>query len=468
MKNKGVKHKAKPYKMNIQPGRSLEMVETEEFPLNITEEQRLIGKAVGPTMRAYVNAAKKLLDGKHSSLRDYAPLHLRHPSLVIAFCCKDGIIIRYESNPDQEKTKVGVGYSDESLSELAPKISEKVVYCRMNRTVEPDIPQNSPEIIIYSTSGDTGIQKDIVRMKVSFNSVIEQPSGELPSPPAKPYCILSVRNAIEIGLEIETIPDKNSPVGKGRFITRTPLCLPVGWDCIEIFPFTDVSYWKPEYAHVWADNDILATVVAHHQRERMYDTLDPNATARRRFSNLLQEYNRLLDTEPEKEEILQKYLTSHPELLCPASTAIWPKLAIGANVTDFVFKEVLGNYLLVELEKSTDPLFLIKGDRSKELKHAQDQISEWKRYIADNLSTVRTELGLTDISSNPRSLIVIGRSKHLSASNRRILQTMETDSPKNKIITYDELYENTKAIIENLFGPLWAEAGDTRVYALPE
>ncbi|MFC1593253.1 hypothetical protein ACFL4C_04495, partial [Candidatus Omnitrophota bacterium] len=252
---------------------------------------------------------KKILDGKHSSLRDYAPLHLRQPSLVIVCCCKDGIIIRYESNPEQKKTKLGVAYTDEILSEFAPKISENVVYCRMNRDIEPDFPENGPEITIFSTSGDTGVQKDIARFKIRFNSVIEQPSGELPSPPAKPYCILSVRNCIEIGLEIETITDNNSPVGKGHFLTRTPLRLPVGWECIEIFPFTDVSYWKPEYTHVLADNDILATVVAHHQLDRKFDTLDPNATARRRFSNLLEEYNRLLDTEPDKEEILQKYLT---------------------------------------------------------------------------------------------------------------------------------------------------------------
>ncbi|MFC1593252.1 hypothetical protein ACFL4C_04490 [Candidatus Omnitrophota bacterium] len=45
--------------MKIQPGRSIEMVEIEKLPLNIPEEQRLIGEAVGPTMRAYVNAAKK-------------------------------------------------------------------------------------------------------------------------------------------------------------------------------------------------------------------------------------------------------------------------------------------------------------------------------------------------------------------------------------------------------------------------
>lgn len=468
MTNKGEEHKTKVYRLEVQPGRPMEMIESEELPINISEEQRRIVEAVGPTIRSYIGAAKELLKGKHSSIRDYAPLHLRQPSKVIGLCCKDGIIIRYESNPEQQKTKLAIGYTDEILSEIAPKISESVVQCRMSRDIEPAFPKSGPEIIFGKTSGETGISERLFGFRISFNAVIEPPSGEFPPPPAKPYCTLSVRNFIEVGLGIETIPDRDSSGKSEHFITRTPMRLPVGWECIEIFPFTDPSYWKPDYAPIWADNDLLAAVVAYHQREARFNTLDPNATARRQFSNLLQEYKRLLDTEPDKEEILQKYLTDHPELLCPASTAIRPKLAIGAHVTDFVFKEVLGDYLLVELEKSTDPLFLKNGDRSKELKHAQDQISEWKRYIADNLSTVRTELNLTDISSNPRSLIVIGRSKYLNATNRRILQTIENDSPKNRIITYDDLYENTKAIIENLLGPLWAEVGDTRVYALPD
>ena len=176
----------------------------------------------------------------------------------------------------------------------------------------------------------------------------------------------------------------------------------------------------------------------------------------------------LLDSKPQKEEILQEFLKQHPELLCPAKINIWPKLDIGPYETDFVFQEASGDYLLVELEKSIDPLFIRSGDRSNKLKHAQDQITNWKRYITDNLSTVRQELKLTNISSNPRSLLIIGRSEGLSAENRQHLQILENDSPKNKIMTYDDLYENTKAIIENLFGPLWAGAGNTQIYALTD
>ena len=89
---------------------------------------------------------------------------------------------------------------------------------------------------------------------------------------------------------------------------------------------------------------------------------------------------------------------------------------------------------------------------------------DWKRYIEDNLSTVQRELGLTGISSNPKSLIVIGRSNSITPENKRKLITLENESPKTKIMTYDDVLDNVKAVIENLLGPLWDVGGKTEVY----
>ena len=182
---------------------------------------------------------------------------------------------------------------------------------------------------------------------------------------------------------------------------------------------------------------------------------------------MLKEYKDLLDSNPEREEILQSFLKEHPVLLCPTYTMVRPKLKIGARETDFVFREATGDYILVELERSTKPLFLQKGHTSSQLKHAQNQISDWRRYIEDNLSTVQRELGLQGISSNPKGLIVIGRSESLNEQNKRKLVTLENESPKTKIMTYDDVFVNTKALVENLLGPLWLDAGNTEVYYLP-
>ena len=145
-----------------------------------------------------------------------------------------------------------------------------------------------------------------------------------------------------------------------------------------------------------------------------------------------------------------------------------PKLSFGKRITDFVFREATGDYLLVELEPSSAHLFTKSGNTSSRLNEARNQIIDWRRYIEDNVGTVQRELGLTGISSNPQALIVIGRSSSLSEKNKRKLVTLENESPKTKIITYDGVFDNAKTIIENLLGPLWIEGPTPEIYYLPD
>lgn len=466
-----MKHDEKEYgatEIKFIPGRPMQITKKEQkLPEGVSDEQKTLVRAVVSTIKAYIEAAKKLLDGKLSNIRDYAPMHLRNAGMVYAFCCQDGIIIRYDAKTDGQELRVNAGLTDETLSDWAPKISESVVYCHYNRDFKSTIPQKGPEIRLYKVDSTTGQETTLINAKIRYNVIIERPIELLPPPPRKPYCLLSVRNDLEIGLEGELVPD-GFTLGQGkRFVLRTPIRLPVGWECIEVFPFVDLAYWKPEFAATWAENDLLASVVAHKLREEKFNTLDPNAAARKKFSTLLAAYEQLLDLDPEMEEELQVFLKGNPVLLCPANVKMWPKLTLGDHKTDFVFQEALGDYLLVELKKSTDRLFLKNGDESRELRHALGQIVNWKRYLEDNLSTVQRELGLTGISPNPRSTIIIGRSQSLSAENKRRLTTIHNISPKTSILTYDDLLLSTKAIVENLLGPLWGELGNTEIYYLP-
>jgi hypothetical protein len=34
------------------------------------------------------------------------------------------------------------------------------------------------------------------------------------------------------------------------------------------------------------------------------------------------------------------------------------------------------------------------------------------------------------------------------------------------MMTYDDVYESTKAVVENLLGPLWGTEGNTKIYYL--
>ena len=64
-------------------------------------------------------------------------------------------------------------------------------------------------------------------------------------------------------------------------------------------------------------------------------------------------------------------------------------------------------------------------------------------------------------------MIVIGRSASLTSENRRKLVTAENDSPKLKIMTYDDVYANAKATVENLIGPISVSGEGTRIYYTP-
>jgi Domain of unknown function (DUF4263) len=136
-------------------------------------------------------------------------------------------------------------------------------------------------------------------------------------------------------------------------------------------------------------------------------------------------------------------------------------------VTDFVLQEQSGDYLLVEIEAPTRTLFTQDGQPHHELVHAVNQVTDWRRYIEDNLATVQRELGLDGISTSPNALVVIGRSADLRPEDQRKLVTMNNESPKTRILTYDDLFANAGAVASNLLGPLWDIQGNAQVYYLP-
>ncbi len=430
----------------------------------LSRDQNAIVRQVGETVDAYLKSAEELLNGKYAALRDSAPPHLADRGNVLAACCADGAVIRYERKANE--TNVMAGWVEQDLPDVASLFSENVIHCYFDRNYTSTVPTTGTEFRLCVQDRHATTQRQLASARIGFDAVIEKPEC-LPQPPHKPFCLLSVRNTCELQLVGQFVQDDPHGQEGRQFVMRTPFRLPVGWQCIEVFPFFRVEDWKPEYATVWAETDLLAAVAAHQCQERQFESLDPNAAARKEWAQRLQSFKDLLDSDPQREEVLQSFLRRHPFLLCPTYTRMWPKLALGKWKTDFVFCDATQEYLLVELERSTLPLFVKDGHTSSQLNHACGQIQDWKRYLEDNLTTVQCELDLTGISANPRSLVVIGRSATLTRENRRKLTTIENGAPKTKILTYDDVYENAKAVLENLFGHLWDIEGETRIYYLP-
>ena len=425
-----------------------------------TRTQAAAIRRVAATVEACLTATDELLAGKYSAVRDLVPGYLSNRGTVLVAVSSDGVTVRFEAQGTDKR--LIAFWMSEPLPQVVQLLSQELIHCYPDANFTSTVPTTGIQIRLCKVDGKTGQQTQMSSFTVGFNVVL-QPPNHPPAPMHKPYSLFSVRNSFELllhGLAYDNhAPDEGRP-----FIVRSPIRLPVGWECIEAYPFFGLKHWNPRSAGVWAEDNILAAVVARQTLENQFQSLDPNAAARRQFAAVLQEYKTLLDSPPDREETLQRYMRDHPYLLCPSRSRMWPKLSLGAHQTDFVFREAAGDYLLVELEQSSHTLFRADGHPSSPLNVAKGQILDWKRYLEDNLPTVQRELGLTEISSNPNSLIVIGRSESLTTENRRKLKAMQNESPKTKIMTYDDIYDNAKATIEDLLGPIWDEGGNTQIY----
>lgn len=427
-----------------------------------TPEQEAMSRVVSDTIRLYLRTAESLASGKYVHLENKIPEYMAHPGNTLIALCSDGIVIRYERKGHEER-KLAVLVMENGVADAAAVLSQRLVHVR-----SPELTSSIDEnfgvefkLIAHSPSQETS--HDLLTTRIWFevtNAAPQQPA----QPSAKPYCLLSVRNQLDFEVHGELIPEGDAKAPGQPFIARSTMRLNAGWECIEVFPGLDLAAWRSDLAPLWAENDILGAALVAQTLDVQLSALDLRASARRHYAALLAEFKALLDSNPEREQMLQAFLQKNPALLCPTHVRMWPKLMLGATITDFVFREANQEYLLVELERSTLSLFRQDGHATAELTHAHGQIVDWKRYLEDNLQTVQRELGLVGITPNPSGLLVIGRSQSLLPANRRKLQTMMNESPKLRIMTYDDVYGNAKAVFENLLGPMWDTGGSTQIF----
>ena len=169
-----------------------------------------------------------------------------------------------------------------------------------------------------------------------------------------------------------------------------------------------------------------------------------------RLGKILSEYMRLLEQSPVREYVLQTYLTNHPILLNPSYRAVHPQFRLGAEyIADFVVETYDGNYVLVEIEKPTDRLYLNNGDPSSALTHAEQQVLNWQSWVRQNVAYLRYESNL--VMSDPEGLVVIGRRSQLNGDERQKLAERNRSLRGHlKIVTFDTLSLRLSQIIDNI------------------
>jgi len=163
---------------------------------------------------------------------------------------------------------------------------------------------------------------------------------------------------------------------------------------------------------------------------------------------ILEQFEALLDQVPEREEQLQRFLVEHPVLLDPFVTELRSKHELGDDfITDFVVRRTNDEYVVLEIENSTDQLFKQNGAFTQELMTAVGQVRDFQAWITYNIAYAQTKLpGIR----HPDGLVVIGRRKTLSPEmEKRLSEENFSRRGHIKIVTYDDLLSQGRSVYRN-------------------
>jgi len=164
-----------------------------------------------------------------------------------------------------------------------------------------------------------------------------------------------------------------------------------------------------------------------------------------------------------RESDMQRYLEANPFLLIQhlgGGHGRWviPQKRLGAeHVPDFVIGDRHSfrfNWQVVEIKSPSAMLFTKSGDPSKPLNHAIRQITDWRSWLKLNQGYASrrredTGLGLVDIGSDVKGLIIIGRHANIASSTNERRRQLCSDL-KIDIHSYDWLVDTLQGRIEAL------------------
>ncbi|MGH9985015.1 MAG: Shedu anti-phage system protein SduA domain-containing protein [Nitrososphaeraceae archaeon] len=203
-------------------------------------------------------------------------------------------------------------------------------------------------------------------------------------------------------------------------------------------------------------NSSLSVVYARTLAQQDYSAIVSNVMRGVPISMLvgtLREYRSLINGFPPESE-MQKFLEKNFVVLEPSFKQVFTKNDLNKYKlpqADFLIKTTKDRYILVELESPQDTLFT-ESDRpaaSVPLNHALAQIQDYISYFRNNIDVCRNSLpgiSVEDVSG----LIVIGKKSRLGVNQRQALRKLVGSTLSYDVITYDDLFEQTNALLENI------------------
>jgi hypothetical protein len=213
------------------------------------------------------------------------------------------------------------------------------------------------------------------------------------------------------------------------------------FDCLWLFESTSSSYFSKESAENLAQIE--------------YQRIISIASGKIPVTLLaasLREYGRLLDNQEISEEQMQVFLENNPIILDVTTQRMFPKQRFGEKfVADFLIERSDFRYIIVEIEKPSDELYTNeKPPRpSRKLREAETQIKETLTHVRNNVHYFKQNFPIMSVE-NLRGLVVIGRGDKLVPDHKRRLREDNAFANEYEIITFDELFNKVRTLLENL------------------
>lgn len=212
--------------------------------------------------------------------------------------------------------------------------------------------------------------------------------------------------------------------------------------CLWLFAEDSVSYLNSEKGKERALNDFNEIITA-----------SLIGTPLQTLYELLRRYSALLNNSDLREEEMQTFLEKNFVLLEAGFSKLLTKgdlRGLKMPEADFLIRKSDGSYVLIEIENPKDELFTKEKapNPSKEFRDTITQMQGYLREVRNNM--LFHKQNFPDMSvENLRGLVIIGRSSRLSGQEKTRLQEVQGTTSGFDIITFDELFENTKFLVEN-------------------
>lgn len=236
-------------------------------------------------IKAYLRAAEDLSKHKFNEFAHSIPAHLSTPGHVLVAMCADGVVVRYDRESAEQRQMAAV-VTPMTVADGARQLSQNLIKLGEPSALEAEDDSFGVELRVFLASSTSNETKDVAVGRIGFEVQLPTLEGRERNP-SRPYRLASVQNGF--ALEVHgTSSSKETAGGRdSQFVAIAPMKLAVGWECIEIFPDTVIEEWKVESAALWAEADLLGSVVIAQNREHQLRSLDPRAEARRNYAELL-------------------------------------------------------------------------------------------------------------------------------------------------------------------------------------